>query len=199
MNIYSEFIPTYLYIKQHSVTGMLYFGKTINDPEKYLGSGTRWKYHINKHGKEFVETLWYCLFLDLDSARNFALTFSTENNIVQSEEWANLVYEDCLGGNVGGTLSKETREKISEAKRNPSEKTRERMRESSKRRLPPSAETRLKRSISMKKAMTEDRLRKMSEVRVGKKHTPETRSKISAANVRRAIRRSEAKTDLKLP
>jgi len=48
MDIYTtEFQPTYLYIKQHTKTGKLYFGKTGNDPEKYLGSGTRWKRHLN--------------------------------------------------------------------------------------------------------------------------------------------------------
>lgn len=52
------YTPTYLYIKQHTITGKLYFGKTIKDPEKYMGSGTHWKRHINKHGKEHVETLW---------------------------------------------------------------------------------------------------------------------------------------------
>ena len=32
--------PTYLYIKQHSVTKLKYFGKTTKkDPVKYLGSG----------------------------------------------------------------------------------------------------------------------------------------------------------------
>ena len=36
------FSPTYLYIKQHSVTGKLYFGKTSKPypyVENYLGSG----------------------------------------------------------------------------------------------------------------------------------------------------------------
>ncbi len=173
---------------------MLYFGKTIHNPEKYLGSGTRWKYHISKHGKEFIETLWYCLFLDLETASRFAIAFSKENDIIKSEKWANLVNEDCIGGQVGVSLSNETKKKISEAKQNPSEKTRERMRISSKKRAPPSEETRLKRSISMKKTMTEDRIKRMSDVRIGKKHSEETRKKIAAANVRRASRRAEAKS-----
>ena len=51
--------PTYLYIKQHTKTGLLYFGKTVNDPNKYHGSGKRWVKHIKKHGKQYIETLWY--------------------------------------------------------------------------------------------------------------------------------------------
>ena len=41
-NIYTNFKPTFLYIKQHTVTGKLYFGKTTQNPETYLGSGTYW-------------------------------------------------------------------------------------------------------------------------------------------------------------
>lgn len=33
-----NFKPTFLYLKQHSVTGKLYFGKTVSkDPSKYKG------------------------------------------------------------------------------------------------------------------------------------------------------------------
>jgi hypothetical protein len=31
------FKPTWLYIKQHTVTGLKYFGKTTRNPEKYKG------------------------------------------------------------------------------------------------------------------------------------------------------------------
>ena len=56
------FIPTYLYIKQHSITGKLYFGKTCKNPLKYKGSGKHWKLHINQHGNEYITTLWYHLY-----------------------------------------------------------------------------------------------------------------------------------------
>ena len=92
------FSPTYLYIKQHSVTGKLYFGKTKNNPEKYLGSGTYWLNHINKHGKEHVVTLWYCLFLNKPELVDFATAFSTEQCIVESTTWANLAIETGLDG-----------------------------------------------------------------------------------------------------
>ena len=57
--IYTPILPTYLYIKQHSITKKMYFGKTTRpDPMKYKGSGVYWLRHIKKHGSRFVETIW---------------------------------------------------------------------------------------------------------------------------------------------
>lgn len=91
------FKPTFLYIKRHTKTGLLYFGKTVNkDVTKYLGSGSYWKAHIRKHGKEFVETLWYCLYLDENSVKEAADSFSEMYLIVESKSWANLIKETGL-------------------------------------------------------------------------------------------------------
>lgn len=106
MNIYSDFKPTYLYIKQHSVTGKLYFGKTTRNPEKYLGSGTHWKFHIKKHGKEFIETLWYCIFYDKNTCMEFALNFSKQHDIINSIKWLNIIDENGLDGGNGNTTKK---------------------------------------------------------------------------------------------
>lgn len=101
MDIYStDFTPTYLYIKQHSITEKFYFGKTIQDPETYYGSGIRWTRHIDKHGKKHVKTLWYCLFYDEDAINEFALLCSQRWNIVESEEWLNLITETGEGDNL---------------------------------------------------------------------------------------------------
>lgn len=117
------FSPTYLYIKQHSLTGMLYFGKTTGTEkyllEEYKGGGSRWNNHIRKHGKEFVETIWYCLFTEKDELVKFALMCSEQWDIVSSESWANLRLEDGLEGAQPGTtrgpLPEETCKKISES------------------------------------------------------------------------------------
>lgn len=107
---------TYLYIKQHSVTGKLYFGKTIRNPESYMGSGDYWKAHIAKHGKEHVETIWYCLFYDKEELINFALQCSKNWNIVESDDWANEKLENGLDGwTPGQTHSPETKQKIARA------------------------------------------------------------------------------------
>ena len=101
MSIYT-FKPTYLYIKQHSLTGKLYFGKTTRNPETYLGSGIRWKRHIKEHGKEHVVTLWYCLFLDQESCTEFASMYSKQENIVESTNWLNLQEENGMDGHPPG-------------------------------------------------------------------------------------------------
>ena len=92
------FIPTYLYIKEHTETGLKYFGKTINDPIKYTGSGKYWLRHINQHGKDKIITPWYQLFTNKDSLIEYATKFSIENNIIESIEWANLDIETGLNG-----------------------------------------------------------------------------------------------------
>jgi hypothetical protein len=113
MSIYKSIKPTYLYIKQHSVTGLKYFGKTTKtDPYKYSGSGGYWKNHIKKHGKKFVNTIWVSdLYYDTSIVEH-ALHFSIENNIVESNNWANLKLENGLdGGSV--ICLEETKAKIS--------------------------------------------------------------------------------------
>ena len=105
--------PTYLYIKQHKITKLKYFGKTIKEPLSYLGSGKHWKRHIKKHG-EHVETIWYKLFTDEESLVEYATKFSQQNNIVESKEWANLKEENGLdGGFDKGWWSKEQKQNIS--------------------------------------------------------------------------------------
>lgn len=87
----------YLYIKQHRITKLKYFGKTTQlNPEKYKGSGTRWLNHLKKHGNR-VDTLCLWEFDIEDECREFALKFSLENNIVKSKEWANLIDENISG------------------------------------------------------------------------------------------------------
>lgn len=98
-----EFCPTYLYIKQHNITGLKYFGKTINsNPIKYKGSGKWWTRHLQKYGNN-VSTIWFQLFENQSELVTFATNFSKENNIVESNSWANLKPEDGLwGGGVKG-------------------------------------------------------------------------------------------------
>ena len=112
-----KFKPTYLYVKRHSITGLKYFGKTTKaDPVVYKGSGLVWSRHIRKHGKKYVETIWYKLFTDRDDCMEFAEFFSKEMDIVNSKEWANLRPENGIDGIVTGTpQSPEHSRKISVA------------------------------------------------------------------------------------
>ena len=112
--------PTVLYIKQHSVTGLKYFGKTTaKDPYKYNGSGADWTDHIKKHGRKHVITIRiFGPFTDSIAISKFALAFSRDNNIVESELWANQKSENGLDGNPkGSTHSDASKKKMSDAKK----------------------------------------------------------------------------------
>ncbi len=123
----------YLYVKQHTVSGLKYFGRTIRkDPFKYKGSGTYWVNHYKKYGSNNIKTLEIWGFDSQKLCSEFALKFSKENNIVESEEWANQISENgesffsglkfsdnhkdkISESNKGKTVSLETRNKISKA------------------------------------------------------------------------------------
>ena len=93
-----DFRPTRLYIKEHSVTKLKYFGKTVReDFENYLGSGVYWTRHLKTHGAEYVKTIWSKVFTDIYDLVEFAMFFSEYNDIIKSESWANLVDENGLG------------------------------------------------------------------------------------------------------
>jgi len=106
--------PVYLYVKKHNVTGLLYFGRTINpDPSKYLGSGQHWRAHLNTHGKD-ISTIFFEKFDSLEDAKEFATFFSEEFDIVKSEKWANLIIEDGThtGSNKGVPMSSKQKQKM---------------------------------------------------------------------------------------
>ena len=111
--------PTRLYIKKHSITGLRYFGKTTaKNADLYLGSGTRWKRHLTKHGKERVITEWLSgWYTDSNLIKQDALFISEQFNVVNSKEWANLAPENGLNGGAlrakGFKASATTRKRMS--------------------------------------------------------------------------------------
>jgi len=162
--IYTPITPTYLYIKQHSITKKKYFGKTTRDPYKYNGSGKHWSRHINKHGKEHIVTLWVSDLYHDTSIVEVALKFSADNDIVKSKEWANQKPENGLdGGSVKHTEETKLKMSVAHEGKKHTEKTKAKMRK------PRSDETKAKISATL----------------TGKKRGPqseETKDKISAAN-----------------
>lgn len=102
----------YLYHKRHRITGLNYFGKTTVEPYVYTGSGKYWKRHLSKHGID-IETVNVWEFTNQDECTKFALKFSTEHNIVESKEWANLKLENGKDGGDPGLIG---RQKISKSK-----------------------------------------------------------------------------------
>lgn len=77
---------------------MKYFGKSVRrDIEDYEGSGIKWKNHLKKHEAKSIH-IWNSDWYHDTSISIFALQFSKENDIVKSNEWANLVEENGLDG-----------------------------------------------------------------------------------------------------
>lgn len=111
-----NFKPTYLYIKTHNKTGFKYFGKTIKDPYKYKGSGKIWINHLKVHGND-VTTQILGYFIDYDECKQVALEFSIEYNIVESNQWANLMVETLDGGFIPNSITPEARAKASKSLR----------------------------------------------------------------------------------
>jgi len=89
---------TYLYIKTHS-SGLKYLGKTVQNPYTYMGSGTHWIRHLDKHGIEHTTEI---LFETNDKLlfKETALYYSHLYNIAESNEWANIVHEQGDGGDT---------------------------------------------------------------------------------------------------
>lgn len=104
----------YLYVAEHNLTGLKYFGKTINPKKSYKGSGSRWIRHLKKHGWD-VTMNYIAKFDNVNEASFFALKFSEEHDIVGSNSWANCRPETGLdGGVIGFPHSEERKKRISE-------------------------------------------------------------------------------------
>ena len=91
----------YLYIKT-SPLGLRYLGKTIKDPNTYLGSGKIWKRHIKKHNftVDDIETEIVFETNNVDELIKKGIELSNLYNIVESKEWANLREEAGDGGDT---------------------------------------------------------------------------------------------------
>lgn len=168
------FHPTYLYIKQHSGTRHLYFGKTTKDPLKYNGSGLYWTRHIKKHKSE-IETLWYCLFTDQAECTKFAIMFSNQEDIVNSSIWLNLAIENGIDGSPKGrTVSMSGRANMSKAKKG----------------KPLSELHKLSISASCKgRKLSLQHIEKTKNAHLGSKRSPETRAKIKEKRASQIIKK----------
>lgn len=103
----------YLYLKTHNVTGLMYLGQTRNDPYKYKGSGVYWKRHCKKHGYN-INTIILFESEDPKEVAKVGLRYSIKNNIIESNDYANMINECGTGGNtLPNGHSKEFREKLS--------------------------------------------------------------------------------------
>lgn len=102
----------YLYIKTHNETGLKYLGMTRQDPHTYMGSGKRWKRHLKKHGND-VHTEILFQSTNLEDIKHRGLELSDRWNIVESDEFANLVPEQGSGGWINDQTGKKWKVKDS--------------------------------------------------------------------------------------
>ncbi len=149
MSIYS------LYIKTHNKTGFKYLGHTIKDPFIYQGSGKHWRLHIKKHGYD-VTTEILGQFETPETLKVAGIFYSKFHNVVDSENWANLIEEHGIGG--GGPRSLEARMKMSLAAKG-------------KKKSPEAISKMAKTKLGNKN-------------RLGKKHSIETREKIRNSSLK---------------
>lgn len=90
--------PVHLYVKTHRKTGLKYFGRTVEDPFVYKGSGAYWTRHIERYSND-VSTVVVGTYEDEGELRSCARNFSAVNEVATSTDWANLLPED--GGTAG--------------------------------------------------------------------------------------------------
>lgn len=158
----------YLYVKTHNKTGLKYLGKTKSkDPHKYPGSGTYWKHHLKKHGKDYTtDILKECN--TSTEVEFWGKYYSNLWNIVESKDWANLKPES---GDGGGTpkvpRSEETRQKISNTLRG--------------KKRPPEVGLKISQSLTGKHRSS-DAIEKGRQSNIGRIVTEDTRLKISESN-----------------
>lgn len=116
---FDNFRPTFLYIKQHNITGKLYFGKTYQqNVETYKGQGSYWKAHRNKYGKNDISTIWYCLFTDIYSLVETAILLSESMGVISDQTWANMKIETGLDNSTGTKHSEESKQNMRKPKNN---------------------------------------------------------------------------------
>jgi hypothetical protein len=113
-DIERQFRPTRLAVKE--LNGVKYLCKSVkSDFDRYTGSGEYWKKIVKKYGKKNIKTLWVSdWFTCPHHIQQFALMYSEYNQVVESDEWANLKAENGIDG---GAMSRESVEKTLETKR----------------------------------------------------------------------------------
>lgn len=162
-------------MKTHNITGKKYLGQTTNkDPFKYKGSGKYWKQHISKHGYDVVTTiLKECS--TKEEVKYWGEYYTNLQNIVISDQWANLKPESGDGGSIKGTNlgrkhSIETKEKISKNTKGKSKP---------KNSVPRTKEQKEHlRKINTGKKLSQETIEKMQKSKIGYMHNENSKEKM---------------------
>lgn len=159
----------YLYLKQSPI-GLKYLGITTRDPYKYLGSGKYWRRHLKAHKFSASDIKTEIVFSSTieEEVNNVALEYSEKFNIVESENFANLMPESGMDCTLGRPCSEETKRKISESNKG--------------KQLSKESIAKILKNRKSNKGFkhSEETKRKLSELRKGKKLSKETIEKMRA-------------------
>ena len=106
----------YLYHKI-SPLGLNYLGVTIRNPYKYMGSGKYWRNHIKSHKINISDVKTIILFetYDRDELIEKSIYYSEIYNIVDSDDWANLIPETGSSSVIGLKHTEESKSRIRES------------------------------------------------------------------------------------
>ena len=85
-----------LYVKTNLKTNLKYLGYTKQNPYEYSGSGIHWNRHTTKHGKDIWTNIIFQSEIK-DDIKKYGIYYSHLWNVVESDEWANLVPETGEG------------------------------------------------------------------------------------------------------
>jgi hypothetical protein len=96
---------TYIYVKQ-SPLGLLYLGKTEQNPFLYKGSGKAWKKHLtdNNIDRGKIKTFILHKTIDRRDLELICRIYSDLFNVAKSDKWANMKKEIGDGGTDKGHL-----------------------------------------------------------------------------------------------
>jgi len=83
-------------IKTHNKTGLKYLCQSTRaDYMTYIGSGKYWRRHLKKHGNNIITEV-IGEFEIKEQLSEAGIKYSELYNIVESQEWANLIPESGL-------------------------------------------------------------------------------------------------------
>lgn len=109
-------------IKKCMGTGLMYLCQTTRDPYTYKGSGHYWKRHIEKH-KPWIVTCVIGEYNTKEELRLAGIEASNCFNVVESQQWANMIPEQGDGGLIYSqkgntwTVSQQGRENMAASRR----------------------------------------------------------------------------------
>jgi len=184
----------YLYLKKHNKTNKKYLGKTVQNPHKYLGSGTYWKEHLRRYGEDVSTEILFQTESN-EELKEKAIYYSELWDVANNAEFANTVPEAGDGGDT--SKSPAYQKYLNEIQRNPNsdvnKKNRERMKKNNPMHRPETVERVFSEQNNRKRAMAKvgkelswDHKRSISEAIkaknlkpwLGRKHSEETKLKM---------------------